>query len=159
MAHDKYKKDISNLETSFIDVYRVLSLFNVTDPCIQHAIKKLLCAGDRGVKDKEQDIREAKDCLSRYFAMRVEESAKSANQAKPEMPTCDIKETPDDGDLKMIRFDKNRKHYVDSDGFIFIELPHGGPGDEKTLSSNESKPDATEKENAGTHQINGFYGP
>lgn len=28
-----------------IDVYRVLELFKVTDPCIQHAVKKLLVAG------------------------------------------------------------------------------------------------------------------
>ena len=34
-----YFKDVSNLK--HIDVYRVLILFGVTDPCLQHAIKKI----------------------------------------------------------------------------------------------------------------------
>ena len=42
-SHDHYFKDVSNLK--HIDVYRVLLLFGVTDPCLQHATKKLLCAG------------------------------------------------------------------------------------------------------------------
>ena len=56
-----------------IDVYRVLELFNVTDPCLQHAIKKLLCAGKRGAKDEERDVEEAIDTLGRYQDMKVEE--------------------------------------------------------------------------------------
>jgi hypothetical protein len=59
-----------------IDVYRVLELFEVTDPCLQHAIKKLLCAGARGNKDEEQDVQEAIDTLERYQDMRVEEEMK-----------------------------------------------------------------------------------
>lgn len=31
-----------------IDIYRVLVMFGVTDPCLQHAAKKILCAGQRG---------------------------------------------------------------------------------------------------------------
>lgn len=46
--HPHYHKDVSNLQT--VDVYRVLALFNVTDPCIQHAVKKLLVAGGRGAE-------------------------------------------------------------------------------------------------------------
>jgi len=41
--HPHYHKDVRHLET--IDVYRVLALFNVTDPCIQHAVKKLRSLG------------------------------------------------------------------------------------------------------------------
>jgi len=48
IKYPHYFKSVSHLET--VDVYRVLSLFQVNDPCIQHAIKKLLCAGDRGDK-------------------------------------------------------------------------------------------------------------
>ena len=69
--HPHYHKDVSNLQT--VDVYRVLALFNVTDPCIQHAVKKLLVAGGRGAKDVSRDIREACDTLQRWQEMRHEE--------------------------------------------------------------------------------------
>lgn len=59
-----------------VDVYRVLQLFTVTDPCIQHAVKKLLCAGGRGPKDAAKDIQEAIDALERWKAMRAEEVTK-----------------------------------------------------------------------------------
>ena len=68
--HDHYFKDVSNLK--HIDVYRVLILFGVTDPCLQHAIKKLLCAGNRGAKDKTQDVQEAINSLLRYLEMQTE---------------------------------------------------------------------------------------
>ena len=57
-----------------IDVYRVLSLFEVTDPCLQHAIKKLLCAGARGAKDTDKDVAEAAVSIRRYQEMRDEET-------------------------------------------------------------------------------------
>lgn len=56
-----------------IDVYRVLSLFEVSDPALQHAVKKLLCAGARGAKDQGQDIAEAIATLQRWQQMRAEE--------------------------------------------------------------------------------------
>jgi hypothetical protein len=71
--HPHYHKDVSNLRT--IDVYRVLALFNVTDPCIQHAVKKLLVAGGRGAgKDISKDVQEAIDSLERFKEMRVEDT-------------------------------------------------------------------------------------
>lgn len=39
-----------------VDVYDVLTAFAVTDPALQHLIKKALCAGLRGHKDIEQDL-------------------------------------------------------------------------------------------------------
>jgi hypothetical protein len=57
-----------------IDIYRVLSLFAVADPCLQHAVKKLLVAGGRGHKDISKDVQEAIDTLERWKAMRAEES-------------------------------------------------------------------------------------
>ena len=66
-----YFKSVSHLET--VDVYRVLSLFQVNDPCIQHAIKKLLCAGDRGDKSMIKDITEARDSLNRHLEMLQED--------------------------------------------------------------------------------------
>jgi hypothetical protein len=70
MKHAHYFKDVSGL--SHIDVYRILELYGVTHPCIQHAIKKLLVSGGRGAKDATQDVREAMDTLERYFAMESE---------------------------------------------------------------------------------------
>lgn len=72
--HSHYFKDVSALET--IDIYRVLERFAVTDPCIQHAAKKLLVAGGRGAgKDIGQDIQEAIDTLTRWQEMRREDAA------------------------------------------------------------------------------------
>lgn len=68
--HSHYFKDVSKLDT--IDVYRVLDLFSVADPCIQHAVKKLLVAGGRGAKDLDKDIQEAIDTLQRFQEMRRE---------------------------------------------------------------------------------------
>lgn len=56
-----------------IDIYRVLKLFEVTDPCLAHAIKKLLVAGGRGSKNQYQDVTEAIDTLSRWQEMYIED--------------------------------------------------------------------------------------
>jgi len=69
--HEHYFKDVSHLAE--VDVYRVLELFHVTDPCLQHAIKKLLVAGGRGVKDMPKDVQEAIDTLERWKTMRQED--------------------------------------------------------------------------------------
>ena len=69
-----YQKSVEHL--NWIDVYRVLVLFGVTNPCLQHAIKKLLCAGQRGVKDQKQDVQEAIVSLLRYLEMQTEDEAK-----------------------------------------------------------------------------------
>lgn len=76
MAHDHYKKDVRHLD--MVDVYRVLALWNVTDPCIQHAVKKLLVAGGRGAgKSFVKDIQEAIDSLERCKDMLAENDGKS----------------------------------------------------------------------------------
>lgn len=73
--HSHYFKDVSNL--THIDVYRVCDLFNVTDPCLQHAVKKLLVAGGRGAgKNIQQDVQEAIDTLNRWIEMQNENEAK-----------------------------------------------------------------------------------
>jgi hypothetical protein len=74
MTYNHYFKNTKHLDA--VDVYRVLELFNVVDPCLQHAIKKLLCAGDRGAKDMDQDVREAIDALGRWEDMQVENEIK-----------------------------------------------------------------------------------
>ena len=69
-----YQKNVEHLK--WVDVYRVLDLFNVVNPCIQHAIKKLLCAGARGVKDERRDVEEAVSSLVRYLEMKTEDGDK-----------------------------------------------------------------------------------
>jgi hypothetical protein len=59
---------------SRVDVYRVLEIFQVTNPAIQHAVKKLLCTGIRGAKGFDQDIREAIETLTRLQEMRAEDA-------------------------------------------------------------------------------------
>jgi hypothetical protein len=64
---------VKTIPTNTIDIYRVLKTYEVEDPCIQHAVKKLLCAGKRGSKDYYQDIDEALQSLLRFFEMEREE--------------------------------------------------------------------------------------
>lgn len=73
-SHDHYFKDVQTLKS--VDVYRVLVLFGVTNPCLQHAIKKLLCAGNRGVKDELKDVQEAIASLTRYLEIKTEDENK-----------------------------------------------------------------------------------
>ena len=42
-------------DKSYIDVYTVLSEFNIGNPALQHAVKKILMCGLRGHKDKTVD--------------------------------------------------------------------------------------------------------
>ena len=61
--HRHYFKDVSNIAE--IDVYAVLKLFEVTDPCLQHIVKKALCAGKRGHKDMMEDLQNIVDTAIR----------------------------------------------------------------------------------------------
>ena len=83
-----------------VDVYDVLRAFNVTDPAIQHAIKKLLCTGIRGHKDSRQDLEEAIQSIERALdVVKVEEKlAAIADESQPvtsdnpqESPACSFK--------------------------------------------------------------------
>ena len=69
-----YQKNVEHLK--WVDVYRVLDLFGVSNPCLQHAVKKLLCSGQRGVKDTQQDVQEAITSLLRYLEMKTEDETK-----------------------------------------------------------------------------------
>lgn len=70
--YPKYYKDVSGVEE--IDVYATHLLFGVEDAsgAIQHASKKLLLSGVRtGGKSKFDDIREARDTLSRWLELNA----------------------------------------------------------------------------------------
>ena len=72
---DKYDRYISGkpvtshtgeqLDGLIIDVYDVLKAFEVTNPALQHLIKKALCAGLRGHKNIEQDMQDIIDSAVR----------------------------------------------------------------------------------------------
>lgn len=85
IKHPHYFRSVEGL--SHVDVYRVLVLFSVTDPCLQHAIKKLLVAGGRGGgKDISRDVQEAIDTLERWQDMRGEDDASRAPTGAPLPP-------------------------------------------------------------------------
>ena len=52
-----------------VDVYDILAAYNVTNPADAHAIKKMLCPGQRGVKDGIQDRQEAIVSLQRAIEL------------------------------------------------------------------------------------------
>lgn len=56
-----------------LDPYRILSVYKITDPAQQHAIKKLLRAGKSG-KSFRQDVSEARDTLNRLLEI-IDEDA------------------------------------------------------------------------------------
>ena len=59
---NKYHRDLKGVT---VDVYDVLKAFEVTDPALQHLIKKALCAGLRGHKNKDQDLQDILDSAKR----------------------------------------------------------------------------------------------
>ena len=76
--YPQYYRDVRHLDV--IDVYRIHALFRVDDPsgCLQHADKKILLSGVRtGGKPKIEDIREARDTLTRWLEMAQEDNART----------------------------------------------------------------------------------
>lgn len=73
---DKYPKYYKKTDgASEVDVYWVHKAFDVQDPsgAIQHASKKLLLSGVRtGGKSKYDDIKEARDTLTRWLELYKE---------------------------------------------------------------------------------------
>ena len=69
--YSHYYRNVEHLKK--VDVYRLLLVFDVADPCLQHAIKKLMAAGRHGAKDFEKDIREAIVTLERRLEMSEED--------------------------------------------------------------------------------------
>lgn len=71
--YPQYYKAVGDMTE--IDVYAVHHLFDIQDPsgAIQHASKKLLLSGVRtGGKSAHDDIKEARDTLSRWLQLNPE---------------------------------------------------------------------------------------
>jgi hypothetical protein len=62
-----------------VDVYSVLEAFKVTCPAIQHAVKKLLCAGIRGKGDVEADLVGAIAAVNRAIQLHRNRAAKETS--------------------------------------------------------------------------------
>jgi len=75
--------------TISVDVYDVLRAFNVTDPAIQHAIKKLLCTGIRGHKDSRQDLEEAVQSIERALDVVKTDEKLAEVMAESQLITSD----------------------------------------------------------------------
>lgn len=67
-----------------IDVYDVLKAFEVTDPALQHLIKKALCAGLRGFKSLEQDLLDILESSNR--ALELYHDDNGSTEGSPEVP-------------------------------------------------------------------------
>lgn len=67
-----------------IDAYRVCRLFSITDPAVQHAVKKLLRFGEGRHRSRAVDIAEAIQSLTRWQEMQAEDDdAAPQTQAQP----------------------------------------------------------------------------
>ncbi len=58
-----------------LDIYRLLSLFNVECPNAQHVAKKAICAGQRGHKGLREDWTDIRDTAIRRLEMLDEDEA------------------------------------------------------------------------------------
>lgn len=63
-----------------IDVYRVCRAFGVTDQELGHAVKKILMPGQRGAKDRHQDLREAIQAIECSIEMDLEDAEAAESQ-------------------------------------------------------------------------------
>lgn len=79
---DKYRRTVRstarNTEAVTADVYCILEAFGVTCSARAHAIKKLLCAGDRGKADVLTDLIEAKDAVDRALTLQWQRNNRMA---------------------------------------------------------------------------------
>lgn len=92
--YPKYYKDVADLTE--IDVYMTHELFGLVDPsgALHHASKKILLPGVRtGGKSRYDDIREARDTLTRWLAIQDVKEAiakMKAERAGPQVTSARI---------------------------------------------------------------------
>lgn len=68
-ADNKYLHEIK--PGIFVDVYDVLMAWNVSNPALQHLIKKALQPGERGHKSREQDLQDIIDSAIRAKELEI----------------------------------------------------------------------------------------
>jgi hypothetical protein len=72
---NKYDRDIIGKDgkSCIVDVYDVLKAFKVECPALQHLIKKALCTGLRGHKDKQTDLKDIIKSSKRALQLHIGE--------------------------------------------------------------------------------------
>ena len=86
---NRYQKEFISIDGNvfYADVYSVLVAFGVKCPAIQHAVKKLLMPGQRGLKSEVSDLYEANKSVVRAVDMayaRLRDSDGTSDEAEPE---------------------------------------------------------------------------
>lgn len=81
---NKYQREIK--PGVFVDVYDVLQAFAVTNPALQHLVKKALAVGQRGHKDAAEDLQDIIDSALR--AKELEVPAPVLDDSIPLTATC-----------------------------------------------------------------------
>lgn len=80
VEHDKKNKYSRKIKTIslgnvdhaiYVDVYDVLTAFEVVNPAMAHAVKKMLAPGQRGAKDTIQDMKEAIQSIERAIELEM----------------------------------------------------------------------------------------
>lgn len=99
MTTNKYQRTVKGVS---IDVYDVLKAWNVTNPAVQHAIKKLLQPGQRGVKSVAQDLCEAKQSIERAIELEGTTTA-AVEQPSDEKPSLYVYGPPGSGKTTLTR--------------------------------------------------------
>ncbi len=158
MKHAHYQKDISHLQT--IDVYRVCQLFDVADPCLAHAVKKLLCAGQRGVKTEAQDVQEAIDTLTRYQGMQREDSSQPQPATPARAEELQAGRGAQQSDYPHEEMDsvaKDRYRVTPSSGATFLSYAvNAGDGDQEIYRGRKSDCEAVARRLSGAFLDGGF---
>ena len=74
---DKYTRTIFGFcgKSVQVDVYRVLDAFNTEDAAVDHAVKKMLCAGLRGHKGKITDYENAIESMQKALTLLKQKEA------------------------------------------------------------------------------------
>ncbi len=80
--NNKYQREIK--PGVFVDVYDVLKAWTVTNPALQHLIKKALAVGQRGHKDAAEDLQDIVDS-----AVRAQELGKTDFKSVKTANGCD----------------------------------------------------------------------
>jgi hypothetical protein len=66
-------------DSCVVDVYAVLKAYRVTCPAQQHALKKLLCPGQRAKGSAVQDLREAREAITRAIELCLADETEETN--------------------------------------------------------------------------------
>lgn len=123
----KYHKQI---RSESVDVYDVLVAFGVTNPAVQHAIKKLLAPGQRGYKDAIQDLTEARQSIDR--AIEIEKGSSFAGKLSDEANKAIHAATEDKENDRMIPW-RGGNCPTQADVIVDYETRNGGGGRYKAV--------------------------